>query len=221
MKQVKIISIENATHNVVHIKTEKLQDILYFPGQAVDVSINKPDWEKKLRAFTFTSLPTDDYLEFFIKTYPEHNGVTEQIAKLKSGDTLLIGEAFGDIKYKEGGVFIAGGAGITPFIAIFKDLEKQNKLGNNKLIFANKTFNDIIELAFFNRLLGNNFINVLSEEKKEGYKHGYITTELIKSEIQNQNTYFYLCGPPPMMDAILKQLKELGINDSKIIKEQF
>ena len=47
MKQVKIISIENATHNVVHIKTEKPQGISYLPGQAADASINKPNWEKE------------------------------------------------------------------------------------------------------------------------------------------------------------------------------
>jgi len=221
VKQVKIISIENVTHNVVHIKTEKPQGISYLPGQAADVSIKKPNWEKELRPFTFTSLPLNGYLEFFIKTYPEHNGVTEQIGKLKPNDTLFIGEVFGDIHYKDEGIFIAGGAGITPFIPIFKNLEKDSKLDNNKLIFANKTSDDIIERAFFNHLLGENFINVLSEEKKMGYEYGYITKKLIKSHMENQNTYFYLCGPPPMIDGVLKQLKELGIEDSKIVKEQF
>ncbi|MEZ4793727.1 MAG: flavodoxin reductase [Gelidibacter sp.] len=221
MKQVKITSIEKATHDVVQIKTEKPQGFSYSPGQAVDVAINKPNWEKELRAFTFTSLPSDDYLEFFIKTYPDHNGVTEQISKLKQGDTLLIGDIFGDIQYKSEGVFIAGGAGITPFIAIFKQLEKENKLGNNKLIFANKTEADIIEYIYFNNLLGNNFINVLSEEEKDGFEHGYITKDLIKAQLQNNKAHCYLCGPPPMMDAVLKQFKELGIDDAQIIKEQF
>jgi len=221
MKQVKIISIEKATHNVFHIKTEKPQGISYLLGQAADLSINKPNWEKELRPFTFTSLPSDGYLEFYIKSYPDHNGVTEQIGKLNPNDTLFIGEVFGDIHYKDEGIFIAGGAGITPFISILKNLEKQSKLGNNKLIFANKTSDDIIERTFFNHLLGENFINVLSQEEKVGCEYGYITKELIKSHMDNQNTYFYICGPPPMMDAVLKQLKELGILNTKIVKEQF
>lgn len=221
MKTVKILSIENATHDVMHVKTEKPNDFSFLPGQAVDVTLNKASWKGESRPFTFTSLPTDDHLGFFIKTYPEHNGVTEQIGKLIPGDTLSLGEVFGDIQYKDQGIFIAGGAGITPFIAIFKDLEKQNKLGDNKLIFANKTSADIIEWSFFNRLLDKNFINVLSKEEKEGCEHGYITKELINSQIENQNTCFYLCGPPPMMDAIMKQLEDLGIEDSKIVKESF
>ncbi len=221
MKNIKIISVQKATHDVVHIKTEKPQEFSYSSGQAVDIALNKPKWEKELRAFTFTSLPSDDYLEFFIKIYPEHKGVTEQISKLKKDDSLCIGDVFGDIQYKGEGIFIAGGAGITPFISIFKKLEKENKLGNNKLIFANKTEDDIIEQNYFNNLLGKNFINVLSETEKKGFEHGYITKDLIQAQIQANNSYFYLCGPPPMMNAVLKQLKELDIDDERIIKEQF
>lgn len=221
MKKARIISIENDTKNVMHIRTEKPQGISYLPGQAVDVALSDPNWEKELRPFTFTSLPSENYLEFFIKTYPDHHGVTEQIQKLKQGDDLLIGDVFGDIAYQDEGVFIAGGAGITPFIAILKDLEKQNKIGNNKLIFANNTYDDIIQREFFKTLLGENFINVLSKEDKKGCEHGFISKELIDSHMENANINFYLCGPPPMMDAVLAHLKTLGIDDSKIIKEQF
>lgn len=221
MKNVKIISIKNATHDVMHIETEKPQGLSYMPGQAVDVALDKPNWEKELRAFTFTSLPSDEYLEFFIKVYPEHKGVTDQISKFKEGDSLSIGDVFGDIKYQGEGVFIAGGAGITPFIAILKQLKKENRIGENKLIFANKTEADIIEQGNLNNMLGKNFLNVLSEEEKDGFEHGYITKELIKAQIQNNNSYFYLCGPPPMMNAVINHLKELGIVDDRVIKEQF
>lgn len=221
MNTVKILSIENATHNVMHIRTEKPTGISFSPGQAVDVSVNKPNWESKLRAFTFTSLPSDGYLEFFIKQYTDHKGVTDQIGKLNLDDTLLIGDVFGDISYKGEGVFIAGGAGITPFISILKDLGKKNILGDNKLIFANNTSADIIDNEFLSQLLGNHFINVLSKEKNDQYEYGFITKELIASQIESKNTYFYLCGPPPMMDAVLGQLKELGIEESKIVKEQY
>ncbi|MDQ7917635.1 FAD-binding oxidoreductase [Mesonia sp. MT50] len=221
MKQVKILSKKNATHDVVQLRTQKPKDLSFLPGQAVDVSLNKPEWKEELRPFTFTSLPQDDYLEFHIKIYPEHDGVTEQIGKLRQNDSLSLGDVFGAIKYQGEGVFIAGGAGVTPFISILRDLEKQNKMGHNKLLFANKTADDIIEKELFNQLLGDNFVNVLSDEQKEGYEHGYITKDLIKAQIQNENSLFYLCGPPPMMDAVLKQLKELGIDKSKIIQEEF
>ncbi len=221
MNKVKILSVENVTHNVLRIKTEKPQVFSFLPGQAVEVSLDKPDWKNKKRPFTFTSLPSVDHLEFSIKIYPDHEGVTNQIGGLNPDDSLFIGDVFGAIQYKGEGIFIAGGAGITPFISIMKDLEKQNKLGNNKLIFANSTFDDIIDRNYFNTLFGDKFINVLSNQEKAGYAHGYITKEIIKTQIESPSTYFYLCGPPPMMRSVLKQLKELEIDNSKIVKESF
>ncbi|MEO5990965.1 MAG: FAD-binding oxidoreductase, partial [Ferruginibacter sp.] len=136
---VKILSIEHLTHDVLKIMAEKPAQLNYHPGQAVDISINTQNWKEELRAFTFTSLPDDNHIEFIIKTYPSHNGVTNQLLSLRKEDSIIIQEPFGDIAYKGEGIFIAGGAGVTPFIAILKQLEKENKIGNNKLIFANKT----------------------------------------------------------------------------------
>ncbi|HAO03647.1 MAG: flavodoxin reductase [Chitinophagaceae bacterium] len=217
---VKIKSIEKITHDVLHIVAQKPGGLQYHAGQAVDVSINKPGWEKELRPFTFTSLPTDNQIEFTIKTYPAHNGVTNQLLLLQPGDELLIGEVFGDIAYKGEGVFIAGGAGITPFLAILKQLEKENKIGNNKLLFANNTQADIINKEKLTNLLGNNFINILSNEKKEGFENGFITAGLIQKHT-GKNSFYYLCGPPPMMAAIENQLALLGVKSEYIVKEAF
>jgi predicted ferric reductase len=62
----------------------------------------------------------------------------KKIRKLKDGDELIIRDVWGAIEYKEG-VFIAGGAGITPFIAILRQLQADDKIeNNNKLIFTNE-----------------------------------------------------------------------------------
>lgn len=222
MKQVaRILSKENLTHDVLQIIAEKPSNIHYLPGQAADVSINMQEWEKELRPFTFTSLPSEEFIEFSIKIYPEHKGVTNELQSLNIGDELIIGEVFGDIHYKGEGIFIAGGAGVTPFIAIIKELEKENKIGHNQLIFANKTKADIILEDKFKELLKENFINVLSDEEVDGYEHGYITEETIKKQMNDYTQYFYLCGPKPMMEAIEKQLASLGIANDYIVKEAF
>lgn len=218
---VKIKSVEHLTHDVLRIVAEKPAGLSYIVGQAVDVSLNKDGWNNELRAFTFTSLLNEEYIEFTIKTYPSHNGVTQQLLLAGKDDELIIHDVFGDIHYKGEGVFIAGGAGVTPFIAIFKELEQKKKIGNNKLIFANKTQADIILEEQFEKLLGSNFINVLSQEESTKYLHGYITADLIKKHIDSPTQYFYLCGPEPMMQAIEKQLFSLGILQEYIVKEAF
>ncbi len=218
---IKIKSIEHTTHDVLKIVTEKPEQYIFTPGQATEVSINKPDWQNEKRPFTFTCLPDNDYLEFTIKTYPDHKGVTNELLQLNKNDELVLHDVFGAIAYKGEGVFIAGGAGVTPFISIFRFLHSENEVGNNKLIFANKAKGDIILEQEFKNLLGKNFINILSDEKVNGYANGYITEEFLKANIADLKKKFYLCGPESMMEAVEKQLSNLGVEAKSIIKEEF
>jgi Flavodoxin reductases (ferredoxin-NADPH reductases) family 1 len=218
---IKIISIGHITHDVLQIFTEKPQQLDFTPGQATEISINKDGWQNEKRPFTFTSLPNDDYLQFTIKTYPLHKDVTNELLQLKANDELILNDVFGAIAYKNEGVFIAGGAGVTPFISIFRYLKSKNNIGDNKLIFANKTRDDIILKYEFNFALGENFINILSGEEEKGYAHGYITENFLKAHITDFNKNIYLCGPPPMMDAVEKILFNLHIDEKLIIKEAF
>ena len=218
---VKVKSVDKVTHDVLKITVEKPQHYIFISGQATEVSINKNGWMNEKRPFTFTCLPDNDYLEFTIKTYPSHKGVTNELLNLKINDELILHDVFGAIAYKGEGIFIAGGAGITPFISIFRQLQSKNKIGNNKLIFANKTKADIILEKEFKNLLGKNFINILSDEKIQGYAHGEITKDFIKANSGGIDQLFYICGPPPMMEAIEKQLANLHINEKSIVKEAF
>ena len=217
----RIKSMEAITTDVIRFRLEKPESIQYRPGQAVDVSIKRKGWEKELRAFTFTSLTTDDYLEFCIKTYPDHHGVTEQLRRFTTEDSFILHDVFGSIEYKGPGLFIAGGAGVTPFIAIFKELARTGQVGENKLLFANKTKSDIILNDYFETLLGTHFINVLSNEEVEGYEHGYVTEVLLRKYTDEGLKYFYLCGPDPMMNAVEVSLKAMGVTENFIVREQF
>lgn len=219
--KVKINSIQLITHDVLKIVTEKPQNYSFTPGQATEISINKEGWKNEKRPFTFTCLPQHNYLEFSIKTYPFHKGVTNELLQLKKNDELILHDVFGAIAYKSEGLFIAGGAGVTPFICIFRDLQSENKIGNNKLIFANKTQGDIILAEEFKVLLGKNFINILSDEKVDGYAHGQITEDFLKDYIKDSPKNIYVCGPPPMMDAVVKFLTNLHVDEKLIIKEAF
>lgn len=216
---VKIINIETVTHDVKRFRVKKPAGYNFIPGQATEVSIYLKELKDEKRPFTFTSLNTNDYLEFTIKIYPSHNGVTNALGKLIIGDELLIHDVWGAINYKGKGIFIAGGAGITPFISIFRDLQAQNDVAGNILIFANKTKADIILEDEFQKLLGDSFINILSDENIDGYNHGMINKDFLKTHIPDFNKNFYICGPPPMMDAVLEQLAELGASDKSITLE--
>lgn len=96
-------------------------------GQATELTLMKDGWRDEARPFTFTSLPDGDAIEFVIKSYPDHDGVTEQLLKLEVGDTVEIDAPFGAISDHGPGVFIAAGAGITPFIPILRSMPQPVK----------------------------------------------------------------------------------------------
>ena len=218
---VRIKSIKHVTHDVLQIITEKPPKFSFTSGQATEIAINKNGWKNEKRPITFTSIPDSDFLEFTIKTYPSHNGVTKELLLLKKDDMLILHDIFGAITYKGEGIFIAGGAGVTPFISIFRYLQSKKEIGNNKLIFANKTKEDIILEDEFKNMLGKNFINILSDEKTDEYAHGLITEEFLKTHLSKSTENAYICGPPPMMEVIEKQLINLKIDKKHIIKEVF
>ena len=216
---VKILRIGQVTHDVKRFQIEKPAGYSFIPGQATDVSVNTPEFRDRKNPFTFTCLTSAPYLEFTIKIYSSHNGVTNELGKLKPGDELIIRDVWGAINYKGKGIFIAGGAGITPFISILRNLQVTNEVAGNRLLFANKTKADIILEDEFRKILGTDFINILSDEKAEGYYHGFITEDFLKASIGDFSRNFYVCGPPPMMDAVLKQLANLGVAGNSITLE--
>lgn len=218
---VKILETENVTHDVKRFKVNKPVVYKFKPGQATEIAVNLPKWKEQKRPYTFTSLNNWDTLEFTIKIYVDHEAVSNELGKLKAGDEIILHDVFGAINYKGEGVFIAGGAGVTPFIAILRQLQKDNKLGNNKLIFSNKTSKDIILKDEFEKMLGSNFINTITEEKTAHYDNRKIDADYLKEKITDFSQYFYICGPDAMIESIKEILEKLGVSKEKIVIEEF
>lgn len=219
---VVIENIERVTHDVRKYTFEKPVGYTFEPGQATEVAVDKKGWRDEKRPFTFTSLTKSDHLQFVIKSYPDHNGVTEQISKLEEGDAFIIEDPWGTIQYKGPGVFLAGGAGVTPFIAIFRDLYKRGEIADNKLIFSNKTEKDIILKDEFDTMLGDNFINVITDEETDQYVNleGFIDKEFLAEQIDDFDQPFYICGPRAFNEAIMGYLQELGADPDALVFEE-
>lgn len=219
---VAIKSILQVTHDVNQFDFEKPDGYSFTPGQATEVSINKKGWKDEKRPFTFTSLNEDPDLQFTIKIYDDHDGVTKQIGKMKEGNEFIIDEPWGTIQYKGPGVFLAGGAGVTPFIAILRELHKKGTLNGNKLIFSNKTAKDVILREEFEEMLGDNFISVLTDEPGDNdiFLDGFIDKDFLAKHIDDFGQPFYVCGPMPFNEAMMKYLKELGAEPDSLVFEE-
>jgi ferredoxin-NADP reductase len=217
---VKILETQPVAHHVKSFRVERPEGYSFIPGQATEVSINKAAWKEERRPFTFTALPDAAYLEFTIKRYPDHHGVTDQLHELVAGDELIIRDVWGAIEYKGPGYFIAGGAGITPFLAILRNLHTKGQLAGNTLWFSNRTAADIIHEEELKAMLGNQVSFILTQEEKAGYPTTYIDKTFLEQHITDRSKHFYICGPDPMVAGIAEILTALGASADAVVFEK-
>lgn len=217
MQRLQITNTHFITHNVKRFVLKKPPGFEYTPGQSARISINLPGWEKQIRQFTFTSLQHWDYLEFIVKIYEDHKGVTSQLGKLKMGDELLLHDVYGTIQYKGPGIFIAAGTGITPFIAIFRALFESGNLRNLALLYSNKTTGDIILNDELTKMLGPAYRNVFTQEGVIGFRERRIDRKFLIETIGSFDSRFYICGPKQFTEEICDALISLGADPEYLI----
>ncbi|MCX8035807.1 MAG: FAD-binding oxidoreductase [Candidatus Sumerlaeia bacterium] len=213
---VTLLFEEFVTHDTKRFIFERPKDLKIEPGTALLLALNKPKLQDDLHPFTPTSLAGDKVLEFIIKQYPAHHGMTEKLHKLVPGDTVLIKGVYGALTYKGPGVFIAGGTGITPFIAILRQLRKEGKLKGNSLLFSNKTHADIILERELRHMLGKDCVFTLTRESRPGYENKRIDAKFLKAKIKNFRQRFYVCGPPQFVENINAFLQKAGAKPDHI-----
>ncbi|MCF8091302.1 MAG: NADH:ubiquinone reductase (Na(+)-transporting) subunit F [Desulfotignum sp.] len=155
---------------------------------------------------------------------------------LKPGDKVKISGPYGDFMAKDTDkemCFIGGGAGMAPLRShILHQLEGINS--NRKIsfwygarsvkeMFYHEEFTDLAERY-------DNFtyhVALSSPEKEDNWTGltGFIHTHLIDSYLNDHEDpteiEYYLCGPPPMIDAVIDSLYELGVEDDMIFFDKF
>jgi ferredoxin-NADP reductase len=216
---VKILKIAQLTTDIRQFTIAKPEEYKFSAGQVTLLAINNSEWKDKKRPFTFASLNSAPELEFIIKSYPEHHGVTEQMGMLKVGDELTIGKPYGTMHYAGIGTFIAGGVGITPFLAIFRQLKSEGKFDGNALLYSNRTQAEIVFETELKELFAgtpDKLVFTLTREEKEGYESGRIDETFLRKHVKDFGQNFYVCGPPPFVQAITETLKTLGASADKI-----
>ncbi|KKT87862.1 MAG: Oxidoreductase FAD/NAD(P)-binding domain protein [Parcubacteria group bacterium GW2011_GWB1_45_10] len=117
-------------------------------------------------------------------------------------------------------LLIAGGIGITPLRSLAQAMVQKGK--DVILLFGNKTRQDIVFENEFKDITGLKLINVLSDEKNYSGETGYIDKEKIQRLVPDfLEREVFLCGPEPMMDSVISDLKELDFPSAKLHFEKF
>lgn len=199
------------------------------------------DGKDILRPYTpISSASTKGHFELLVKRYP--NGkMGNHLFNMKPGDELLVKGPFEKFAYKANmwkhvGM-LAGGTGITPMYQLIRGiLENEKDRTQISLVYANKKREDILlanELVEFTKAFKNFDMYVMLRDVPQRWLGGIglINRDVVATYMpapHEKNTKILVCGPPPMMKALVgsdaKQgtlsglLHEMGYSADQVFK---
>ncbi len=199
----------------------------YRPGQFVCLRLNRPGRPSEEHPFTLSSSPTS--APRLTVTVKESGDFTDTISQTCTGDQALIDGPFGRFSFQfdspESFIFVAGGVGITPLLSMLRYLRDTEDNRRAVLVYANTTEEDIIRREELENMPPNITAAHVLNGPPDGWGGyvGYVNKEILRDCAGDllPMADVYLCGPPPMMDAVEGELRELNVPRRRIHSERF
>jgi propane monooxygenase reductase component len=227
-EQLRVETLEALTHDIYRLVLDATE-MNYKPGQYVDVTI---PGSEEIRSFSMANLPNGK-LEFMIKAYPDGK-FSSLLAdkKIEEGHELTVTGPYGVFTLRRNSdrplLFIGGGAGMAPILALLRALADQGSERKAVYYYGARGPKDLFHLdelkELEERLANFTFVPALSdcdeEEDWEG-ERGLITDVVQRCEQELSEMDAYLCGPPPMVDAAIAMLDAKGVPEERVFYDKF
>ena len=227
-----VVSKDAVTHDMRHLILRMIEpdEIKFFPGQYMDITIPGTDAARSFSMANTSSRETG-LLEFIIKVYPDGLFSEFLAEKLAEGDRLDLTGPFGVFTLREGEndlVFVGGGAGMAPILSLLRTLAERNIQRKATFFYGARTKQDLCfeaELRELEEKLPDfRYIPALSEpvpgEEWDG-ETGFVTDVVKRHASDLTGAHAYVCGPPPMVEAALPLLAQLGVEEKRIYYDKF
>ena len=201
--------------------------------------------EPTIRAYSMANYPEEKgVVKFNIRIAtppPRSQGIppgimSSYVFNMKPGDKIKVYGPFGEFFAKETNaemVFIGGGAGMAPMRShIFDQLQRVNTDRKISFWYGARSLREMFYQEEYDKLAeeNKNFTwNVaLSDPQPEdnwdgmtGFIHNVLYENYLRDHSAPEDCEYYMCGPPMMNAAVIKMLKDLGVEDDNILLDDF
>ncbi|WP_458735989.1 benzoate 1,2-dioxygenase electron transfer component BenC [Zobellella taiwanensis] len=209
----------------IELKVSADQDIPFLPGQYVNIKV--PGSEES-RAYSFSSRPGSRELSFLIRNVPGGLMSSWLVGQALAGDRLSLTGPMGMFYLRPVArpvLMLAGGTGLAPFLAMLEDLRAKGCDQPVHLIYGVTNDDDLVGVEALERFAAEidnfSFKTVVASPDSAHPRKGYVTNHMEDAPIQHGEVDVYLCGPPPMVDAVLGYFREQGIQPTSFHYEKF
>ncbi|MFA6106795.1 MAG: ferric reductase-like transmembrane domain-containing protein [Patescibacteria group bacterium] len=221
---VKSVRLETKSAVSIRISGKNMERFKVMPGQFMIFRFLAQGYIFEAHPFSLSGRLDNNDIRITIKMLGDF---TNKAKELKLGTRVLIDGPHGVFSEKaikkEKALLIAGGVGITPLRALVESMAKKGR--DAILLYNNRTKKDIIfkdELEKLSELNPVKIVHILSAEENWKGEQGRIDAEKISRLVPDfRDRDIFLCGPPPMMESIKKELKGAGFNQNQLHYEKF
>lgn len=207
----------------LQVKLEK--PINFLPGQYVNLTVPGTD---KHRSYSFSSSPGATEATFLIRNLPGGVMSTYLGHNAQAGDALQATGPMGAFYLRpieRTQVWLAGGTGLAPFLAMLEQVAEQGSSHPITLYYAVTNAADLVELDRVNSLAAEigdvTVITILAADDAIHDRKGFVTDHLGADDLNAGDCDVYLCGPPPMVDAVRTHFEDLGVEPVNFYYEKF
>jgi benzoate/toluate 1,2-dioxygenase reductase subunit len=223
--QARIASVERLSETTLAFTLEGAGAVGFLPGQYVNLGVPGTG---ETRSYSFASAPGDARLAFLIRDIP--GGLMSGfIRQAQPGAAVTFTGPSGSFYLRDVTrplLFLAGGTGLAPFLSMLRQMAARGTGGQPvHLVYGVTRDADLVEVETLEALAaaipGFTFVTVVAEEASGHPRRGYVTDHLDPARLGEGETDIYLCGPPPMVDAVRAWLKAEGITPAAFHTEKF
>jgi ferredoxin-NADP reductase len=226
--ETKVKDVIVRAHNVKSFRFDRPPSFDYRAGQFMFVTI-MGGVEKMDKHFSISSSPTEeDHIEFTKKL--TGSPFSNALDALRVSDWAEVDAPYGDFTYDgEYGklAMLTGGIGITPLRSICRYCTDMGSVAEIALLYGCHTEGELVFRDEFEEMRSRNKnlkVAFFLEEPGEGWggRRGKISAVAISDEIPDfMERAFYICGPPTMVEAMVKVLQDLSVPEGQIKAESF
>ncbi|KYC23292.1 benzoate 1,2-dioxygenase electron transfer component BenC [Pseudomonas sp. ABFPK] len=215
----------SASTIALSIKGESLSRLAFLPGQYVNLKV--PGSEQS-RAYSFSSLQKDGEVSFLIRNVPGGLMSSFLTNLAKAGDSMTLAGPLGSFYLRpiqRPLLLLAGGTGLAPFTAMLEKIAEQGSEHPLHLIYGVTNDFDLVELdrlqALAARIPNFTFSACVANPDSQYPQKGYVTQHIEPRHLNDGDVDVYLCGPPPMVEAVSQYVREQGITPANFYYEKF
>jgi NAD(P)H-flavin reductase/ferredoxin len=179
----------------------------FLPGQYVNIQIPGTD---QTRSYSFSSGPEAEEVSFLLRDTDTGALPTYLRERAAVGDRIEFNGPLGSFYLRaveRPVLFLAGGTGLAPFLSM---LDKISRGGGSEhpihLIFGVTNDPDLVKLdeleAYAKALPNFTYTCTVADESSTYPNKGYVTRYIEPEHLNGGDADVYLCGPPPMVDAV-------------------